>query len=381
MSTEAAAAGLPRKTILNAVHRAANARMVDFAGWDMPLHYGSQIEEHHAVRRHVGMFDVSHMCALEIQGQDARSLLSRLLANDVAKLRQPGKALYSVMLNADAGVIDDLIVYFLATERFRLVVNAATAHTDLEWMQRYRADSALRVEIHAWRQDLLPDGESRALAMIALQGPAAAAKLAAAMPEATAACDSLGAFAACEFASRYGPVLLARTGYTGEDGFEIMVEAAQAVSLWQALRTVGVPPCGLAARDTLRLEAGMPLYGHEMDATVSPLDAGLGWTVVSDTPRDFVGKTALLQRGQQHQLRGLILEERGVLRAGQRVFCAQGQGIICSGSYSPTLQRSIALARLPPGLELGTMVEVAIRDKRLPARLCQPRFVRHGQAL
>lgn len=355
---------MTQKTVLNETHRRFGAKMVDFGGWDMPLHYGSQIEEHHAVRRDCGMFDVSHMCAVDLRGPDAGAFLLRLLANNVDKLQAPGKALYSAMLNEAGGVVDDLIVYYLSPGKYRVVINAGTAAKDLEWMAARLAD---------WKMDvgLRP---RRDLAMIAVQGPQACARVWQVLPETRGATEALKPF----FAAVVGDCFVARTGYTGESGFEIALPAERADALWQALADAGVAPCGLGARDTLRLEAGMNLYGQDMDETVSPLDAGLAWTVDLATARDFVGKSALLEHGQRKQFLGLLLEDRGVLRAHQKVVTAQGEGEITSGSFSPTLQRSIALARLPLGVSVGDSVSVEIRDKRLAARVVKPVFVRNG---
>ncbi len=360
-----------KKTPLNAVHRELGARMVDFGGWDMPVNYGSQIEEHHAVRRDCGMFDVSHMCPVDLAGADCRPFLSRLVANDVAKLTVAGKALYSAMLNDAGGVIDDLIIYFLTDTRFRIVVNAGTADKDLTWMQAKAAEWKMDVAITPRR-----DGDAP-LAIIAVQGPNARARVWQVLPQVKAASEALKPFFAAEAAQYF----VARTGYTGEDGFEIMLPAAEAEVLWNALQAAGVAPCGLGARDTLRLEAGMNLYGQDMDETVSPLDAGLAWTVSLNTGRDFVGRTALTANGQQKQFLGLVLLDKGVLRGHQKVFTKQGDGEITSGSFSPTLQQSIALARLPLGVAIGDEVEVDIRGKRLKARVSKPVFARNGQAL
>jgi len=358
---------MPQKTVLNDAHRQSNARMVDFGGWDMPLHYGSQIDEHHAVRRDCGMFDVSHMCALDVAGPDARAFLLRLLANNVDKLKVPGKALYSAMLNASGGVIDDVIVYFIADAQYRIVINAGTTEKDLAWIAERRAEWQAEVAVVARRD----------LAMIAIQGPRARENLWQALPETRAASEALKPF----FAVSVGDHFIASTGYTGEDGFEITLPASRAEALWQRLLAVGVRPIGLGARDTLRLEAGMNLYGQDMDENVSPLDAGLAWTVDLAGPRDFVGKAALITGGQRMQFLGLLLDGRGVLRAHQKVISAQGDGEITSGSYSPTLQQSIALARLPLGVAVGDTVSVEIRDKRLAATVVKPCFVRKGQAV
>ena len=360
-----------KKTVLNSAHRALGARMVDFGGWDMPVNYGSQIEEHHAVRDDCGMFDVSHMCPVDVIGADCRAFLSRLVANDVAKLQVPGKALYSAMLNEAGGVIDDLIIYFLSDRRFRIVVNAGTAEKDLAWMQARAA---------AWKLDvtLTPrrDGDD-ALAIIAVQGPNARAKVWEALPQTKATIADLKPFFGAEV-DRY---FIASTGYTGEDGYEIMLPADEAESLWQRLNAAGVAPCGLGARDTLRLEAGMNLYGQEMDETISPLDAGLAWTVAMKDDRDFVGKSALTANGQKKQLLGLILIAKGVLRSNQQVITKHGNGEITSGSFSPTLQQSIALARLPLGVQAGDEVDVDIRGKLLKARVVKPVFARNGKSV
>lgn len=359
------------KTVLNNAHRAMNARMVDFGGWDMPVNYGSQIEEHNAVRTDCGMFDVSHMCPVDVVGADCRPFLSRLVANDVAKLQVSGKALYAAMLNDAGGVIDDLIIYFLTDTRFRIVVNAGTALKDLAWMQAKAAEWKMDVSITQRR-----DGNDP-LGIIAVQGPNARTKVWEVLPQVKAATEGLKAF----FAAEVGPYFIASTGYTGEDGFEIMLPAGEAEAMWNKLHAAGVAPCGLGARDTLRLEAGMNLYGQDMDETVSPLDAGLAWTVAMKDERDFVGKAALVANGQQKQFLGLLLLDKGVLRGHQQVITKQGNGEITSGSFSPTLQQSIALARLPLGVAIGDEVEVDIRGKLLKAKVVKPVFARNGKAV
>lgn len=367
---------MSQKTLLNAAHRALNARMVDFGGWDMPVNYGSQIEEHHAVRNDCGMFDVSHMCPIDVAGADARTFLSRLVANDVAKLTQPGKALYSAMLTPDGTVIDDLIIYFQNEQLFRVVVNAGTAVKDLAWMQTCAKDWGLQVTITPLRDDLSPSPAS-ALGMIAVQGPNARAKVWQVFPQLKAASEALGPFFGCAV----GNWFVGRTGYTGEDGFELMMPAAETEAAWDALLAAGVKPCGLGARDTLRLEAGMNLYGNDMDETVSPLDAGLAWTVAMKDARDFVGRDALATQGQRQQFLGLVLLDKGVLRGHQKVITAHGDGEITSGTFAPTLEQSIALARLPLGVSIGDTVDVDIRGKHLKARVVKPVFARHGKSL
>ncbi len=364
---------LAQRTPLYESHIAAHGKIVDFAGWEMPIHYGSQIDEHHAVRKDAGMFDVSHMCALDLAGPDATRWLRHLLANDVAKLTTPGKALYSCMLNDSAGVIDDLIVYYFTPERFRIVVNAGTAEKDIAWMRGQLAgasgnyDAALLVR--------------RDLAMIAVQGPQTRERFWTAFPATRSQTEHLAVFQGVE-RNDVANWLIARTGYTGEDGFEITLPADEAASVWQALVDAGVKPCGLGARDTLRLEAGMNLYGQDMDETVSPYDCGLRWTVdIKDASRDFIGKSALATRRADRQVSGLVLLDRGVLRAHQKVITPLGDGETTSGTFSPSLNQSIALARLPIGVANGSEVEVEIRDKRLKARVVKPSFVRHGKAV
>lgn len=357
-----------RRTPLHSAHEAAGARLVSFAGWEMPLHYGSQIEEHHAVRRDAGMFDVSHMLALDLSGAQSTPFLRWLLANDVAKLKPTGKALYSCMLNDEGGVLDDLIVYRISGGEYRIVVNAATAEKDVAWIRRRIAATGANLTLEGRRN----------LALIAVQGPNAIERAARAIPEINTSRGIPPPFNA----ARLGDLLIARTGYTGEDGFEIAVPAGRATAVWDALLAAGVRPCGLGARDTLRLEAGLNLYGQDMDESVTPLDAGLAWTVdFSDEDRDFVGKSALLTRPAGHAMLGLVLDDKGVLRAGMKIHAGAGDGVITSGSFSPTLGKSIALARLPRGSAPGAAVEVDVRGKRLHATTVKPPFVRNGRIL
>jgi aminomethyltransferase len=358
-----------KHTPLYNLHLELGARMVDFGGWDMPLSYGSQIEEHHAVRQHAGLFDVSHMRALDVSGARAGECLRLLLANDVARLKDPGKALYSCMLNEAAGILDDLIVYRLAGDHFRLVVNAGTADKDEAWIRAQAAPLDVRIVA---RTDQ---------ALLAVQGPQARAHVAALLsPPDAARALNLDVFVGAQI----GDWFIARTGYTGEDGFEIMLPAEAAEELWRALTARGVRCCGLGARDTLRLEAGMNLYGLDMDEHTHPLESGLEWTVAWDPPeRAFIGRVALERlraAGTVRRLCGLVLEERAVMRAHQRVIVpGEGEGQVTSGTFSPTLSRSIALARLPAGQ--AREVQVEVRGKLLPARVVRPPFVRHGRAL
>ena len=345
---------------------AARARMVNFAGWDMPINYGSQIDEHKYVRSDAGMFDVSHMTVVDIQGAQARAFLSRLLANDVARLQTPGKALYSCMLNESGGVIDDLIVYFMDEQWFRLVVNAATRDKGLAWLERQGAGFSIAVTEH------------HELAIIAVQGPQAREKVHALVPaEVAQTLTELKPFTV----HVHGDLCIAFTGYTGEDGYEIMLPGNQAEAFWSRLLEAGVEPCGLGARDTLRLEAGMNLYGQDMDDDVTPLVSGLAWAVAMKDDRDFIGRAALEKQkleGVPQKLVGLVLENRGVLRPGQTVVTSAGEGVTTSGVFSPTLQKAIAFARIPAKAE-GSC-EVEIRGKYLKTRIVKPPFVRNGKA-
>ncbi|MFZ5523421.1 MAG: glycine cleavage system aminomethyltransferase GcvT [Pseudomonadota bacterium] len=367
-----------KQTPLNAAHRAMGAKMVDFGGWDMPVNYGSQIDEHHRVRNDCGMFDVSHMRVVDIKGSGIRSFLRLLLANNVDKLAQPGKALYSCMLLDNGGVIDDLIVYFMNEEWFRIVVNAGTADKDIAWMKQQAANFPPLTR--GGQEGLAPQlsiADHPELAMIAVQGPNARAKVWEALPGSKELTENLVPFSAVEM----GTMFIARTGYTGEDGFEVMIPAKAAPFFWATLAEKGVKPIGLGARDTLRLEAGMNLYGQDMDETVNPLEAGLAWTVDLKSERDFIGKAALLANPPKRKLVGLVLLDRGVLRGHQQVHTAQGTGEITSGSFSPTLEKSIALARVPTDVQIGDTVQVAIRDKMLVAKVVKYPFARNGKAV
>lgn len=358
---------MDKKTVLNETHRDMGARMVPFGGWDMPVNYGSQIEEHHAVRRDAGMFDVCHMTVVDLEGDKVRDFLRYLLANDVAKLQTPGKALYSCMLKEDGGVIDDLIVYFMNESWFRMVVNAGTTEKDVAWLEK---------QAPAFGVSVTPRYE---LAMIAVQGPNARDKALPLLPEdVRAAAAELKPFNAANGESWF----VGRTGYTGEDGFEVVMPEAEAPGFWRALADAGVAPCGLGARDTLRLEAGMNLYGQDMDESVGPLESGLGWTVSIDDERDFIGKSVLAEQKANGGLRrfvALVLEGRGVLRGHQKIFDGEREvGEITSGGFSPTLERSIALARVAG--DAGDNLTVDIRGKRLPLIKVKAPFVRNGKA-
>ncbi len=356
---------MAQQTVLIHKHIEAGAKVVDFHGWDMPLHYGSQIEEHHAVRTDAGMFDVSHMTIVDLTGARTREFLRYLVANDVAKLTVKGKALYTGMLNEAGGVIDDLIVYFLAEDYFRLVVNSATREKDLAWISQQAAPFGVTVT------------ERPEFAMIAVQGPNAKAKVATLL---SAEQQSLVAGMKPFFGVQAGDLFIATTGYTGEDGYEIALPNELAADFWQKLLDAGVKPAGLGARDTLRLEAGMNLYGQDMDETVSPLAANMGWTIAWEpSDRQFIGRAALEKQRAEgtFKLVGLVMEQKGVLRHGQRVVVAGGEGEITSGTFSPTLGFSIAMARVPA--TVGDMAEVDIRGKLVPVQVVKPNFVRFGK--
>lgn len=360
-----------KTTPLNQDHRDMNAKMVDFGGWDMPLHYGSQLDEHHQVRTDAGMFDVSHMLPIDIKGDDVRDFFRQLVANNVDKLKLPGKALYTCMLTPEAGVIDDLIIYFLSETWFRIVVNAGTAEKDTAWILAKRDELAPNLEITPRRD----------LAMVAIQGPNARAKVWQVIPGAQVATENLKLFQSTVLNNFF----IARTGYTGEDGFEIILPADEVSAFWKALHRAGVAPAGLGARDTLRLEAGMNLYGQDMDETTSPMISGLSWTVDLKSERNFVGKQTLLDTPVTQQLVGLVLQDRGVLRSHQKVVATKGgneyEGEITSGGFSPTINKSIALARVSSLVAIDDEVDVLVRDKKLRAKVVKYPFVRNGNVL
>ncbi len=363
---------MANKTVLYQQHLDMGGKVVDFAGWDMPLHYGSQKEEHLQVRASAGMFDVSHMTVVDVKGSDARDYLRHLLANDVARLTESGKALYTGMLNEDGGVVDDLIVYAMGTpgssgEWYRLVVNCGTRKKDLDWMDKQSG----RFEVALT--------ERPELALVAIQGPEAIARVCSVVDDARK--TAIGGLSPFQGAP-VGEWFLARTGYTGEDGLEIMLPESEAEQFWLDLAAAGVRPCGLAARDTLRLEAGMNLYGSDMDENVTPLAANMGWSVAWEpAERDFIGRAALEQLrscGSPEKLVGLVLEGRGVLRSHQKVIVeGAGEGEITSGTFSPTLGHSVALARVPAAT--GDRAEVEMRGKRVEVSVVKPCFVRQGR--
>ncbi len=356
-----------KQTPLYQAHLEANGKMVDFGGWEMPLNYGSQIEEHHQVRNDAGMFDVSHMTTVDFKGAEAKKFLQILIANDVDKLKTQGGALYSCMLNETGGVVDDLIVYYQNDENYRMVINAGTTEKDIAWINTQAEDFDVIVE------------PKLDLAMIAVQGPNACAKVFEAMPGVEDVASELKPFNAASL----GGLFVARTGYTGEDGFEIMLPRESAEFTWKMLLEAGVKPCGLGARDTLRLEAGMSLYGSEMNENTSPLEAALTWTVdLNNNDRHFVGREALealRNDGVKKTIVGLVLDGKGVIRNHQKVVTSIGDGEVTSGTFSPTMGKAIALASVPMGTT-GSC-EIEMRNKLVSAKIVKPPFVRNGKVL
>ncbi len=353
---------MAQQTPLYSQHCLLNAQMADFAGWQMPLNYGSQLNEHHAVRKQAGMFDVSHMGVVEITGTDATKYLRFLLANDVQKLKD-GKALYTCLLNPEGGVIDDLIVYRINPNYYRIVVNAGRRAVDVAWFKQCAVKYAVSVDTRF------------ELGMIAVQGPQVLGLLDKLFPPAlTQTIRELSPFG---FLLNQG-WQIARTGYTGEDGIEVILPGEEAPLFWQKLLDVGVQPCGLGARDTLRLEAGLNLYGVDMNESTSPLESNLGWTVAwQDANRDFMGREALVKQNQEgltQRLVGLIMQQPGVLRNHQRIKFGDHIGEITSGGFSPTLGYGIALARVPVGNEAAVAVER--RGEWIPVSIVKPPFVK-----
>lgn len=376
----------PQRTPFYQSHVDADGKMVDFSGWELPINYGSQIEEHEAVRSDAGMFDVSHMVITDVVGTEAKAWLRKLLANDVAKLKTVGKALYSAMLNEEGGIIDDLIVYLMNEDEsaYRIVSNAATRDKDLAQFEKVAADFDVTLT------------ERPELAMLAIQGPNALAKLKQAKPTWSDTLDALKPFVGADITDIEGDNwFVARTGYTGEDGVEVILHGDDATEFFALLKEHGIKPAGLGARDTLRMEAGMNLYGHDMDETVSPYECGMAWTLALKDDRDFVGRQALTEKratskenGTVMKQVGLLLETRGVLREGMEVVIEDPQhseneqtGIITSGTFSPSLKQSIAIARLPASVSDEATVKVDLRGKGkfVELRMIKLPFVRNGQ--
>lgn len=354
-----------KKTALYDEHIKANAKIINFFNWSMPINYGSQLKEHNYVRNDAGMFDVSHMSIVDLKGRVSYDFLRYLLANDIAKINK-NKSLYSVMLNASGGIIDDLIIYCIADNHYRMVINAACSEKDLNWINTNAKD--FQVDI-----DPLND-----YAIIAVQGPNAVDKTIKAAPKLKAA-KNLTKFSNIII----DDIFIARIGYTGEDGFEIMLKNNPALSLWKQLLKVGIKPCGLGARDTLRLEAGFNLYGNEMNEQTTPLETNLIWSVdFKDNNRKFIGKESLkkqLKLGVKNQLKGMILTTKGVLRNNQEVFTNKGIGKVTSGSFSPTLNKAIAFVSVPTAAD--SAVEVKLRAEKVKAKLIKMPFYKNGKIL
>ena len=373
-----------QRTPLYQSHVDNNGKIVDFSGWELPIHYGSQIDEHEAVRTDAGMFDVSHMVITDVEGAQAKAWLQKLLANDVAKLKTVGKALYSGMLNAEGGIIDDLIVYLMNEEetQYRIISNAATRDKDLANFNKVAEGFEVTLT------------ERPELAILAIQGPNAVAKLKQAKPSWSDILDSLKPFVGADLAdTEAANWFVARTGYTGEDGVEVILPGENATEFYQLMLDHGVKPAGLGARDTLRMEAGMNLYGHDMDETTSPYECNMGWTLALKDDREFVGREALVakrkeakENGTAMKQVGLLLETRGVLREGMTVTINQGTdkettGTITSGTFSPSLKQSIAIARIPESVTEEDSVQVDLRGKGkfVDVRVLKLPFVRNGE--
>jgi aminomethyltransferase len=353
-------------------HHALGARIIDFAGWRMPVQYGSILEEHRSVREAVGLFDLSHMGELLVEGPDAGEALAAAVVTNPLALAI-GRAHYSMICQPDGGVLDDLIIYRLADDRFMVVANAANAQV---------VSDALAERLEGSRAVL--DDQSLATGLVAIQGPRSVDVFG---PLTDVDLAGLRYYGIVEGAVAGIPAHVARTGYTGEDGFEVFVDTGRTGELWDALlevvRDAGGGPVGLGARDTLRLEAGMPLYGNELDLTTTPFDAGLGRIVKLDKPGDFVGRAALERAaadGPRKRLVGLIVEGRGIARHGYPVHSGDRRtGIVTSGTQSPTLGVPIAMAYVAPGdAEPGTMLDIEIRDARVPARVVTLPFYRRS---
>jgi aminomethyltransferase len=364
----------PRQTPLYEEHQKLGAKLVDFGGWALPVNYGSQVNEHHAVRRQAGLFDVSHMTVSDLHGPQTLEFLSYLLANDIGKANTPGKALYSCMLNEQGGVIDDLIVYAMTDTHCRLVTNAATNEKDMAWISQ-----------HARHYDV-EFTERPELALIAAQGPQAIATCTPVVASlfGQSAAATLGTLT--RFQGAYlddaNNNFVGRTGYTGEDGLEFIVRADDAIQLWQQLVGAAMQPCGLGARDTLRLESGMSLYGNDLDEEHTPAESGIGWSVALSDDREFIGKAALMKPAR-HTLVGLLLLDKGVLRGHQDVMANETKiGLTTSGTYSPTLEQSIALARVDKDatIDVGNIVQIAVRNRLLDAEVVRFPFVKNGKA-
>ena len=367
-----------RRTPLYECHRELGARMVSFAGWEMPVQYTGVIEEHRAVRGAAGLFDVSHMGEVRVRGAGAESFLQRLTPNDVAQLA-PGRAHYSGLLTDRGTYVDDLLIYRLAADDFLVVVNASNAARDLAWIREHGPDP--EGAEGAAPADLEIADEGDRFALLALQGPRALAIL---EPLASPGVAGLRYYGFLRGEVAGVPAILSRTGYTGEDGFELYLEPEGAPEVWRRLLAAGAPyglvPAGLGARDTLRLEAAMALYGHEIDERTTPLEAGLSW-VVKLGKGDFLGRAPLLEQSEQGVRRTLVgfsVEGRGIARQGHGVLSGgEAVGEVTSGTWSPTLEKAIGMAYVPPALAApGTPLELDVRGRKLPAAVVELPFYR-----
>jgi len=355
-----------RRTPLYTHHQALKARFTPFGDWEMPLQYSSILQEHHAVRQGVGMFDISHMGKLILKGAGVQAALQTLVPTDLSRLK-PGQAKYTVLLNESGGIVDDLILY-IEEGAVRCIVNAATAQKDLAWLRHYLPPDVAIVD------------ESASNVLIAVQGPSALATLEPLLHKSLA---TLKPYRHCPVTLLGQPAWVARTGYTGEDGVEILAAIDTGVALWQALLAAGVTPCGLGARDTLRLEAAMLLYGQEMDEQTTPLEAGLEW-LIDWQKATFIGREALWQQKQEgieRQLVGLELQGKGIARHDYPIYLeAQAVGRVTSGTLSPTLGKAIALGYVfPEFANVGRELAVQVRDRSVPAVVVPRPFYRRGR--
>tara|TARA_B100001758_G_scaffold207012_1_gene187933 strand:+ start:938 stop:1999 length:1062 start_codon:yes stop_codon:yes gene_type:complete len=350
------------KTALNKSHIELGAKMVNFSNWEMPISYTSLIKEHNAVRNAAGIFDVSHMSVFDFDGGDQVAFFEKIFANDIKKISQDNKAIYGALLNEKGRILDDLIIYH-AKDKFRLVSNCSTREQNRNWYEKHAIDFGVEVI------------ERSDLGILAIQGPDALNKILE-IKGIDARVNDLPSFG-CLFD---GDKLYARTGYTGEDGLELIVPIKDINLLWEQAIEQGCVPIGLGARDTLRLEAGLNLYGNDMTINNHPYESNLGWTIdMSDENRQFIGKEALLSidQNKSQKITGIILQDKGVLRSGYEIIHEQGKGVVLSGSYSPTLQSSIGLARVDRGYQKNG--KVIIRNKELNIDFVSPRFLGRGK--
>ena len=350
------------KTPLNKSHIELGAKMVNFSNWEMPISYSSLIEEHNAVRSTVGIFDVSHMSVFDFDGDNQVAFFEKIFANDIKKIYKDNKAIYGALLNEEGGILDDLIIYH-ANNKFRLVSNCSTREQNRQWFEKHAVEFGVKVM------------ERSDMGILAIQGPDALNKILK-IKEIDNQVNTLQSFG-CMFE---GDKLYARTGYTGEDGLELIVPTKDINHLWDQALELGCTPIGLGARDTLRLEAGLNLYGNDMTINNHPYESNMGWTIdMSDESREFIGKDALLSidQSKSQKIVGIILQDKGILRSGYEITHEQGKGEVLSGSYSPTLQSSIGLARVDQGYKENG--KVMIRNKLLNIDFVSPRFLGQGK--